>query len=137
MKKKTLVLASLLLFFYCYPQKLTITVRNVEPYKGNLMVAIYNSAETFLTKPITDTLINLSTVSDSTNIDFTNLETGTYAVSMYQDSDSNRELNTFLFGIPSERYGFSNNARGFMGPPSYTSCKFYLKTDTLIVIDLD
>jgi uncharacterized protein (DUF2141 family) len=35
-------------------------------------------------------------------------------------------------GIPKERYGFSNNARGRFGPASYEDCKFNVKGNNVI-----
>ncbi len=51
---------------------------------------------------------------------------GEYAIKVYHDENSNDELDTMLFGIPSEGYGFSNNARGSMGPPEYEQVVFIL-----------
>ena len=37
----------------------------------------------------------------------------------FHDADSDGRLNTNLLGIPTEGFGFSNGAIGFMGPPSF------------------
>lgn len=42
-----------------------------------------------------------------------------FAIAVYQDTNDNNELDRGLLGIPSERYGFSNAARGKVGPPSF------------------
>ena len=65
-----------------------------------------------------------------------NLKPGTYAVTMYHDSNGNGELDTNFLRIPKERYGFSNNARGTFGPPDYGECLFEVKGDTTISIRL-
>jgi uncharacterized protein (DUF2141 family) len=44
---------------------------------------------------------------------------GTWAVLAYQDENSNGELDRNLVGIPRENYGFSRDARGRFGPPSF------------------
>ncbi|MFC5479923.1 DUF2141 domain-containing protein [Massilia suwonensis] len=44
---------------------------------------------------------------------------GTWAVLAYQDENGNNELDRNLIGIPSENYGFSRDARGKFGPPSF------------------
>jgi uncharacterized protein (DUF2141 family) len=41
------------------------------------------------------------------------------AVAAYHDANGNGELDRNALGIPSERYGFSNNARGVTGPPTF------------------
>ncbi|WP_394700395.1 DUF2141 domain-containing protein [uncultured Bacteroides sp.] len=43
-------------------------------------------------------------------------------------------VDTKEFGIPTEKYGFSNNAKGRMGPPSFEQAKFELKNDRVIRI---
>ena len=41
-----------------------------------------------------------------------------------------------MFGIPSEDYGFSNNAKGTFGPPKYDDAKFNLIENKVIKINL-
>lgn len=118
-------------------QELKLIVKNIDNNKGNLMIGIYDSPESFLYETYADTLISLESVTDSLTISFSELETHkNYAISIYQDSDKNFKLNTWVFGIPTERYGFSNNARGKMGPPDYKNCKFYFDSDTVLKIKI-
>lgn len=42
---------------------------------------------------------------------------GKYAVVAFHDVNGNEELDKNMLGIPTEPYGFSNNARGMLGPP--------------------
>jgi len=49
---------------------------------------------------------------------------GEYAIKVYHDENTNDEMDTLMFGIPSEKYGFSNNARGTFGPPAFDDAKF-------------
>ncbi len=42
-----------------------------------------------------------------------------FAIAAFHDENENGVLDRNRFGIPSERYGFSANARGVVGPPSY------------------
>lgn len=56
---------------------------------------------------------------------------GTYAVALYHDQNGNDELDTNFLGRPQEPYGFSNNARGTMGPPDFEEAAFTLSSDSL------
>ena len=47
---------------------------------------------------------------------------GPIAVSVIHDEDGDRELG-FTFGIPDEEYGFSNDARGTFGSPSFAEAR--------------
>jgi uncharacterized protein (DUF2141 family) len=49
---------------------------------------------------------------------------GQYAASAYHDEDDDGELNTNLFGAPSEPFGFSNDARARFGRPDFTEAAF-------------
>lgn len=42
-----------------------------------------------------------------------------FGVAAYHDENNDELLNRNRLGIPTERYGFSRNARGLTGPPSY------------------
>lgn len=55
-----------------------------------------------------------------------NLPAGTYAIRYFHDENGNEEMDKGAFGIPKEGYGFSNNARGFMGPPDLEDQLFQL-----------
>lgn len=50
---------------------------------------------------------------------FAGLAPGDYAVAAFHDADGDGELGTNLLGLPSEGFGFSRGARGFMGPPAF------------------
>lgn len=56
---------------------------------------------------------------------------GTYAVRLYHDENDNGELDTNVFGVPREAYGFSNNARGRFGPPNFEEAAFTVESDSL------
>jgi uncharacterized protein (DUF2141 family) len=49
---------------------------------------------------------------------------GTYAVACFHDENKNGKLDTGLLGIPKEGTVASNQAKGFMGPPSFEAAKF-------------
>ena len=50
---------------------------------------------------------------------FADVTPGAYAVAAFHDADGDGALNQNLVGMPTEGHGFSNGARGFMGPPSF------------------
>ena len=49
---------------------------------------------------------------------------GAYALVMYHDANANGVLDQGPFGLPREGYGFSNNVRPFLAPPSLRSASF-------------
>ena len=50
---------------------------------------------------------------------FSNLEPGRYAAIAFHDENGNGEFDTSFIGVPTEPYGFSNDAQGFLGPPTF------------------
>ena len=62
------------------------------------------------------------------------LPAGTYAIGLVVDANGVMDRN--LFKIPKEQYGFSNNARGAFGPPSFEDASIYLQDELEIEIDL-
>lgn len=63
--------------------------------------------------------ISRRAAAGSVRVVFTDLPPGDYAVAAFHDADGDGELATNILGMPTEGYGFSNGARGFMGPPRF------------------
>ena len=61
---------------------------------------------------------------------------GQFAISTFHDENGNAKLDTKLFGIPSERYGFSNDAVARFGPPKLEEQLFTVEANTALTIKL-
>ncbi len=57
---------------------------------------------------------------------FKDVPAGPFAISTYHDENGNRKLDTGIFRIPKERYGFSGNARATFGAPSFEAARLDL-----------
>jgi uncharacterized protein (DUF2141 family) len=53
------------------------------------------------------------------------------AIAAYHDANANEVLDRNAIGIPSERYGFSNNARGVTGPPTFEEATIELSGEQI------
>ncbi|SEJ63093.1 Uncharacterized conserved protein, DUF2141 family [Cyclobacterium xiamenense] len=101
---------------------LKVEVSNFENKASTKIWVSVFSEKDFLEKSIqTQSVI----ISGSKVIVEFDLPPGEYAVSTYQDVNSNGKLDRYFIGKPKEPYGFSNNVKPF-GPPSYKDCKFNL-----------
>ena len=58
---------------------------------------------------------------------------GRYAVQAYHDENNNGRLDRNFLGIPSEPYGFSNNARSATRAPTYDEAAFTLAAAAMTV----
>jgi uncharacterized protein (DUF2141 family) len=56
--------------------------------------------------------------------DFTNVPAGTYAVTVLDDSNMNGKMDFNFIGLPTKGYGFSNDAKATLSPPSFGAASF-------------
>jgi uncharacterized protein (DUF2141 family) len=56
--------------------------------------------------------------------DFADIAPGTYALAVIHDETRDGELATNMLGVPQEGYGFSNDAKGILGAPSFEAASF-------------
>lgn len=113
--------------------KVKIVIKKLESAEGSVRVTLFNTEEDWLEKGISKS-VQVNNKKEVT-VEFENVVKGTYAVSVIHDENSNGELDT-NFGIPSEPYGFSNNARGMFGPASFEDSKFEVAGSKQIEIDV-
>jgi uncharacterized protein (DUF2141 family) len=114
---------------------LTVDMSGFQNDKGVVKVGLYNSEGTFL--KTTFKSLNSKIKSKTAVVTFEGIEVGEYAVSIYQDENSNNKMDTNFFGIPNEPYMASNNTKGSFGPPKYEKAKFTLKENTKIAIKIN
>jgi uncharacterized protein (DUF2141 family) len=55
------------------------------------------------------------------------LKPGIYAIKTFQDENKNEKMDFDWFGIPTERFGFSNDAKPKFQQPSFDQAKFQIK----------
>lgn len=56
--------------------------------------------------------------------DFEDIPPGTYALAVIHNENMNGKLDTNWIKIPTEGYGFSNDAKGLRGAPSFSAASF-------------
>lgn len=64
---------------------------------------------------------------------FKDIPFGIYSVKVFHDENSNGKLDKNTFGIPKEQYGFSNDAKGIMGPPKYKDTSFIVNKEAMTI----
>jgi len=110
---------------------LTINFSNIKKDKGQLMVALRDTKGEMV-KGVKVPVTKTGTISYT----ITGIKLGNYTLAVYHDINSDEELNTNMVGLPTEPYGFSNNARGTFGPPSLKDQTFSISGNTTISITL-
>jgi uncharacterized protein (DUF2141 family) len=132
LQKKTLtpLLLILTLGGGLFAETLTILIENAEPGKGHLMVGVFNNESSFPDDYYAGQRV---TATDRVmTVIFADLPKGVYAVSVYQDANDNGQLDKNIFGMPKEKYGFSNTA----GRPDYKKSLFDFSGDMTITVRL-
>lgn len=104
----------------------TIEVEQLRNNNGKLLLELNNDKEEVIkgfSEKITDSKCILV---------ITELKPGKYAFKYFHDENNDEKINTNFMGIPKEGYGFSNNAKGTFGPPSFDKMVFEItKSDTM------
>lgn len=113
---------------------LTVKITNIKTSKGEIAVALYNAEKKFM-KSSYKTKTGKA-VTGTVEIIFENIPQGQYALSVMHDENKNLKLDTNLFGMPTEGFGFSNDAMGRLGPPSFEKAKIEITGSKEISIKL-
>jgi uncharacterized protein (DUF2141 family) len=110
-------------------EELTVKVTGIKKNKGEVVCALFKTADGFpidLSKPQT---IWLAADSEEVTCKFTDVTTGNYAVSVAHDENANKKVDTNFVGMPTEAWGVSNNIRPLMRAPRWNEAQFTLATD--------
>jgi uncharacterized protein (DUF2141 family) len=113
---------------------LEVNVSGFPSNKGQAYVALFNSSETFPSygKQLKGKIVEISQLK--CKVTFANLNSGSYAIAVYHDVNKNDKLDKNVLGMPTESYGFSNNARATFSAPSYQDAKVSCTKDRSINI---
>jgi uncharacterized protein (DUF2141 family) len=98
-----------------------VTATNVRDSRGVLMVGVYDREDSWLGLPTTRSIevpVGPNLKDGAVAIELW-LPPGRYALSLFQDLNGNRRLDTNFLGIPKEASGSSNNPPARWGPPKF------------------
>ena len=103
-----------------------VTILDIRNSTGAVACALFESPDGFPTEFLRfATRIMVMRVRDTqARCDFAGIAPGTYALAVIHDENLNGKLDANWLGIPSEGYGFSNDARATFGAPSFSAASF-------------
>ena len=117
---------------------LTVKVTGFANDEGECWFALNNSEEIYESEDTVFIGKILPIKNGTVTISIDSLIYGIYAIKVFHDENSNGELDSDILGIPSEKYGFSNNASGWFGPPSWEKSRFIFNNKELTIeIEID
>lgn len=102
---------------------------------GAVLVALFDSETAYAGgEPVRQARIDVARGERSAT--FEGLPAGEYAVKAFHDVDGNGRMNVNPFGMPTEPFAFSNNARGNMGPAGWDRARLAVAGETAQTIQI-
>lgn len=122
--------------FSAQKYSLTVTATGFPDNVGQAYMGLYRAQDDFpvINKQYIGKVVAIS--KNSASVTYSNLAKGTYAVAVFHDRNKDGILNTNLFGVPTEEYGFSNNARNTFSAPSFSDASFSVSGNKSISINI-
>jgi uncharacterized protein (DUF2141 family) len=134
MKKLIVLIALSLATRFGWSQTMEVVIKNVNDAEGNIMVGLFSNEADFLKKRFASKKIKA--IKGEVHFVFENIPAGTYAVSAFHDANLNGILDKNMIGIPTEGFGFSNDAMGMFGPPDFEKASFDWKGEQKVSLSL-
>ncbi|MEM7697906.1 MAG: DUF2141 domain-containing protein [Verrucomicrobiota bacterium] len=103
---------------------ITVTIPNVPGAKGSLRVGLYDSAATFVKKPLPQSVAVAADRAGQFVVTLSGVTPGRYAIVVIHDLNNNGKLDKNLFGMPKEPLAFSNDPEIPRGVPAFDQCAF-------------
>lgn len=103
-----------------------VEILNIKNSTGSVACALFESPDGFPNDylRLATNVMAIKIRKSQARCDFMDIPPGTYAMAVIHDENMNGKLDTNSFGIPTEGYGFSNNAKGVVGAPSFSAASF-------------
>ncbi|MDC8785951.1 DUF2141 domain-containing protein [Roseateles koreensis] len=117
---------------------MTLEVQGISANEGQILVAVFAETKDWLRRPV---LVARADAAEQKNgtllIQLHDLPEGVLALNVTHDLNGNGRLDMNAMGLPIEPYGFSNNAVGMFGPPSFEKAAFSVTQGARIAVQLN
>lgn len=110
-----------------------VKVLNIRNRNGTVDCALFDSPAGFPREFLhsAQNVMVIKIRNTAARCDFEAIPPGSYALAVIHDQNSNGKLDTNLVGMPTEGYGFSNDAKAPIGTPSFSAAAFPYNGHTL------
>jgi uncharacterized protein (DUF2141 family) len=109
--------------------KLEVAFTGIEVQKGAVMFGVYDSEDAYNKGVSMNGARVIADKADVATI-IEGLPAGRYAIKAFHDVDGDGKMGSNPFGMPTEPFAFSNDAKGAMGPAKWNDAAFDLKSGT-------
>lgn len=103
-----------------------VDIPNIRNSAGAVACALFAGPEGFPAKFLhfADKIVMTKVQRREARCDFAGIKPGTYALAIIHDENLNGELDTNFWGVPTEGYGFSSDAKASLSAPSFSAASF-------------
>ncbi len=117
--------------------ELSVTIRGIESGEGQLMIAVVSSEAAFNGESPAVLSVLIAPQPGAVTFSTDALPDGEYGIRVMHDENGNGDMDSNMVGMPTEAWGFSNNAMGNFGPPGWADIRFTLNGAAAQTIDLN
>lgn len=111
------------------PLSITFVISDAKSQNGRVLCGLYDQEKKWLSRDYFQGAKADVDEHGKARCIFRGIPAGSYAISAFHDLDNDKQLDRKIFGIPSEPYCASRNARRAFGPPRWRDAVFsYLGT---------
>jgi len=103
-----------------------VKILNIKNSRGTIACALFESPKGFPNQYLhfATNIMIIKIRKSQARCDFEDIPPGTYAMAVVHDENMNGKLDTNWLGIPTEGYGFSNDAKALLGAPTFSAASF-------------
>ncbi len=113
-----------------------ITIMGIPDTKGKLNIGLYDKESDF---PDELNMFQGQTIridKKEITVWFSRIPQGDYAIAVFYDENNNGKLDKSFVGRPTEAYGFSNDAQGLLGAPTFEDARIRLQANETLKIKI-
>ena len=113
-----------------------VVITNIKEIKGTIVMGIYNNPSKFLKEGYAYKTVSQKVEGHQVEMTLKGMPKGNYAISLYQDVNSDNKCNRNVVGKPTEPYGFSNGFKRKLAKPSFDDCKVAVNESSTLKVEL-
>ena len=107
---------------------LSVTIEGIKNVQGTINLGLFDQAG-YDGEGDAVNGARISVNADTVTATIDGLSPGTYGIKLYQDVNDNGKMDTNPFGMPTEPFAFSNNAKGRFGPAKWDQAAFEVSAE--------
>ena len=113
--------------------ELKVLIEGIKSADGTVKVALFNNANEFPGGNRVSGKV-AAAKPGGVSVLLEDVSPGQYAIACYHDANDNDEMDTNFLGMPTEDFGFSNDARANFAPPKFADAAFEVNSQQQSIV---